>query len=372
MRSLRLMGEEVSPPCARWARSWTSATPSRSTRPPNLPGVEASADATASTPHLQRPPHNGADGRRRRHRRRARAARRPPRCWPARACASRCSSGSGSRATTSASRCCPRPCPILEELGVRCRRSRRPASCGSSAPRWSGARRRSRGAGTSARRTCATPTPTRCGGPQFDQILLDASRAAGVEVREGIGGVVGALRGRASRRGRHRRRRRPSTPTSWSTPAGQRALVGHALGLRRWDRDFRNMAVYGYFEGAGRLDPPDETNILVESYGEGWFWVIPLHVGVVSVGAVVDAAVGALPGPGRRPRRVPPRRDRPDHDHPPVAGGRVPRRWAATRCGTGPTRPTAPWATATSSSATPPASSTRCSPPACTSPCRRG
>jgi hypothetical protein len=50
------------------------------------------------------------------------------------------------------------------------------------------------------------------------------------------------------------------------------------------------MAVYAYFRGAAPLEAPNETNILVESYGEGWFWVIPLHVGLVSVGAVVDTS----------------------------------------------------------------------------------
>ena len=53
------------------------------------------------------------------------------------------------------------------------------------------------------------------------------------------------------------------------------------------------MAVYGYFAGAARLDPPDETNILVEAYPSGWFWTIPLHTGVASVGAVVDRDVAA-------------------------------------------------------------------------------
>jgi hypothetical protein len=62
--------------------------------------------------------------------------------------------------------------------------------------------------------------------------------------------------------------------------------------LRRWDPFFQNLAVYGYFEGAERLPPPDEGNIFIESYEHGWFWNIPLHTGVMSVGAVVDRRVG--------------------------------------------------------------------------------
>src|SRR5262249_1134131 len=64
------------------------------------------------------------------------------------------------------------------------------------------------------------------------------------------------------------------------------------LGLRRWDDFFRNMAVYAYYDGAQRLPPPNETNLFIESYRDGWLWCIPLHTGLMSVGAVVDAEVG--------------------------------------------------------------------------------
>ena len=74
--------------------------------------------------------------------------------------------------------------------------------------------------------------------------------------------------------------------------SGQSALLGRRFGLRRWDDFFRNLAVYGYYRGARRLPPPDETNIFIESYRGGWLWTIPLHTGVASVGAVVDAAAG--------------------------------------------------------------------------------
>jgi len=142
--------------------------------------------------------------------------------------------------------------------------------------------------------------------PTFDQILLRNAAAAGAEVREGVRvtsvlvepgedaervvglrwvdetGVEGVER-----------------PDLVLDASGQAAVVGRALGLRRFDRDFRNMAVYAYYDGAGRLDPPDETNILVEAYADGWCWVIPLPGGRASVGAVVDqgrAAGGGVRG----------------------------------------------------------------------------
>ena len=154
--------------------------------------------------------------------------------------------------------------------------------------------------------------------PQFDQILLDASRAAGADVREGsrwrrsastAAGppacvtADGAVRRRRLRGGRLRPGGRCSAMRRASA-AGTRLPQHGGLRLLRGRRR--------------RLDPPDETNILVESYGEGWFWVIPLHVGVVSVGAVVDAPTvaprvrgDALAGsstaadrPHRAPRRL--------------------------------------------------------------------
>jgi flavin-dependent dehydrogenase len=127
----------------------------------------------------------------------------------------------------------------------------------------------------------------------FDKILLDNSRAQGVEVREGcrvtaaafdcdrLDGLVVRMDGGAERRLRSR---------LVVDASGQAAVLGRHLNLRRWDPFFRNLAVYGYFSGAARLPEPDENNLLVESFSRGWTWNIPLHTGLMSVGAVIDAA----------------------------------------------------------------------------------
>jgi flavin-dependent dehydrogenase len=131
--------------------------------------------------------------------------------------------------------------------------------------------------------------------PRFDQVLLDNSRAHGVEVREGHtvrqalfedGRAVGVryTTADAVERIAHAR--------FIVDASGQSALLGRQLDVRRWDPLFQNLAVYGYFAGAQRLPAPDETNILVESYPQGWFWNIPLHTGWMSVGAVVDSHTG--------------------------------------------------------------------------------
>ncbi len=131
--------------------------------------------------------------------------------------------------------------------------------------------------------------------PQFDGILLDNARTHGVDVREqhAVTGVLerdGAVEGV--------RVRRPDGSESEVRArfvvdaSGQSALISRRFGLRRWDDFFRNLAVYAYYRDARRLAPPDETNIFIESYPNGWLWTIPLHTGDASVGAVVDAAAG--------------------------------------------------------------------------------
>ncbi|MGI8552432.1 MAG: NAD(P)/FAD-dependent oxidoreductase, partial [Dehalococcoidia bacterium] len=74
--------------------------------------------------------------------------------------------------------------------------------------------------------------------------------------------------------------------------SGQRALLGHKLGLRRWDAFFQNLAVYGYFGGAQCLPESNQNNIFIESVAQGWLWAIPLHTGRMSVGVVVDSTWG--------------------------------------------------------------------------------
>ena len=133
--------------------------------------------------------------------------------------------------------------------------------------------------------------------PRFDQILLEHSAACGVRVHQGAavrsvheGGVELANGDRVD-------------AGMVVDATGQSALVASARGLQEWDAFFRNLAVYGYFEGGRHLDPPDAGNIFIEAYEHGWLWKIPLAGGVSSVGAVVDRdyATAAIRKVGREP-----------------------------------------------------------------------
>ena len=131
--------------------------------------------------------------------------------------------------------------------------------------------------------------------PQFDQILLDNSRKAGVEVRENhrVFEVI-FEDGRATgvRCETSTGERLDITAGFVVDASGQGGLLSRQLGFRQWDPFFRNLAVYGYFRGAERLPEPDESNIFIESCPNGWLWTIPLHTGLTSVGAVVDSESG--------------------------------------------------------------------------------
>ena len=131
--------------------------------------------------------------------------------------------------------------------------------------------------------------------PTFDKILLDNARAFGVNVREGYA-VTAALVEDGRTYGVKFRTGDGSEniiEADWIIDAsGQAALLSRTLGLRRWDDQFRNMAIYGYFSGSKRLPAPDSTNIFIESYEHGWAWNIPLANNIASVGVVIDSEVG--------------------------------------------------------------------------------
>ena len=111
--------------------------------------------------------------------------------------------------------------------------------------------------------------------PAFDHMLLRNAAASGAAVHEGCRArrvlfdgdrAIGVLATEADG-GERRIEARHVVDAS-----GQVGLIGRALGLRRVDAQFRNLAVSGYFDGAERLPEPDQTNIFIESFEHGWFW----------------------------------------------------------------------------------------------------
>ncbi|MFC4056742.1 NAD(P)/FAD-dependent oxidoreductase [Planomonospora corallina] len=104
-------------------------------------------------------------------------------------------------------------------------------------------------------------------GAQAKRVLFDGDRAVGVEwthggrTRETAAGSVVDASGRAGVLARHFRNRRQ-----------------HDV--------FRNVAVWGYYQGGSLLPGTPRGGINVISSPDGWYWVIPLSGGVHSVGFV--------------------------------------------------------------------------------------
>ena len=144
---------------------------------------------------------------------------------------------------------------------------------------------------------------------RFDEILLENAEARGVALHRGhevlsVGeddfghgrvveiGVVGTDT-------RHRVRARYVVDAS-----GQMRVKLPALRARTDSKFFRNVAVWGYWDGAQRLAPPIEGNVFFETlgteHGPAWAWFIPLSDTLTSVGVVAPRDCARMLGRDRR------------------------------------------------------------------------
>ncbi|GAA4148094.1 NAD(P)/FAD-dependent oxidoreductase [Phytohabitans flavus] len=126
---------------------------------------------------------------------------------------------------------------------------------------------------------------------RFDKVLLDNAREKGVDVREESsvldvvfedGRAVGVVYTDVA--GARREVRARYVVDASGNKSRIHTRVG---GARRYSEFFRNLALFGYFEGGKRLPAPNQGNILAAAFDAGWFWYIPLTPELTSVGAVV-------------------------------------------------------------------------------------
>jgi flavin-dependent dehydrogenase len=128
---------------------------------------------------------------------------------------------------------------------------------------------------------------------EFDQMMLENAREHGVQVHEGVRvldvvfegeraiGVDIAQPGGTSRR---------VLADVVVDASGQSSMIINKFGLRVPDPALNKGAIWTYFEGAYRDQGKDEgaTLVLQTEQKKGWFWYIPQHNNVVSVGVVAD------------------------------------------------------------------------------------
>jgi halogenation protein CepH len=126
---------------------------------------------------------------------------------------------------------------------------------------------------------------------KFDKILLDNARRVGVDVREECAVTdvieteerVSGLRYTDAGGAQH------EIGAAYVVDAsGNRSATYKAVGGKRvYSEFFRNLALFGYFEGGKRMPQPKSGNILCVAFDSGWFWYIPLSDTLTSVGAVI-------------------------------------------------------------------------------------
>lgn len=126
---------------------------------------------------------------------------------------------------------------------------------------------------------------------EFDQLMLDHAREHGVDVREGVRVLEVIFEGsravgvRTIDDAGHQQEMRGSVIVD---AAGQSCVIQDRLGLREWDPVLKKAAIWTYWKGATRDRGRDEgaTMVMQTEGKKGWFWYIPLHEDVISVGVV--------------------------------------------------------------------------------------
>jgi flavin-dependent dehydrogenase len=128
---------------------------------------------------------------------------------------------------------------------------------------------------------------------EFDQMMLDNAREHGVDAYDGVHVVEvlfdrpegGRAVGVAIKQDGQRREIKAKVVVDAS---GQAALLMNRMKLRLWDPVLNKGAIWTYWEGAYRDTGKDEgATMVIQTPGkDGWFWNIPLHDNIVSLGVV--------------------------------------------------------------------------------------
>jgi flavin-dependent dehydrogenase len=134
---------------------------------------------------------------------------------------------------------------------------------------------------------------------EFDGLLLGNARAKGVEVLEGQGaadlivegGVVRGVVLEGSADGNGGAPERAVRARMVVDASGRDSFAVRRLGWRFPDPELQRVAIWTYVKGALR-DPGIDAGATTVAYvpDKGWFWYIPLHEDIVSVGIVAKSS----------------------------------------------------------------------------------
>jgi len=121
---------------------------------------------------------------------------------------------------------------------------------------------------------------------EFDEMLLDNARQHGATVHEATRVMDVIFEDGRAAGVKLKDREVPAKVVV--DASGQNGLIANRLRLRVWDPILNKGAIWSYFEGAYRDTGRDEgaTMVLQTPDKQGWFWYIPQHDNIVSVGIV--------------------------------------------------------------------------------------
>lgn len=125
---------------------------------------------------------------------------------------------------------------------------------------------------------------------EFDEILFRNAAIHGVQVMEGIrvdqaqfenNGItsVSAIDAAGNRHVFNAR--------FFVDATGRETFLSGVLGTKKKNPKHRSAAIYAHYEGARFNEGQAEGNIAIYWFDKGWFWMIPLKGGTMSVGAVL-------------------------------------------------------------------------------------
>lgn len=125
--------------------------------------------------------------------------------------------------------------------------------------------------------------------PEFDRILFQNARSTGVDAREGIKvtDISFNSNGSANVIAKTKTGTQHQFRASFLVDAsGRETFLSRRFGLKQKSKQHNSAAIFAHFDGVERRSGRDEGNISIYWFAHGWFWMIPLKGGRMSVGAV--------------------------------------------------------------------------------------
>jgi flavin-dependent dehydrogenase len=124
---------------------------------------------------------------------------------------------------------------------------------------------------------------------EFDHLLLENSKRAGTEVREGV--KVTAVDFRDGQPARVTAVAEDGSEQHFEArfvvdASGRDTFFANRMQIKRRNPAHNSSAIFGHFADVERRPGEDAGNISVYWFEHGWYWLIPLRDGATSVGAV--------------------------------------------------------------------------------------